>query len=251
MGFLLFPLLVCANPSFTTYDDVNTIKNSFNVAYAMNDLKKETYNWEINEEIARIHCELEKVQTVKQAQKLLKRLFQSTKDYHCSIVFASTESASLPLKVKGVDSRYFITWIDRKKLSTWSFPYKEGDELTHFDNRPIDTVVKELIESDTPNANYETDKLFAENFLTFRVATMGMEVPKGIVTITVKPKNSSKSAKVNLQWDYRPELIKDVVRGFYPPKSGSKQESRFDKLKIMQKELAIPYASYLMGEDKE
>ncbi len=251
LGFFLLPLYAFASPSFTTHDDVNTIKNSFKVAYAMSDLKKDSYNWEINDQIASINNELENIQSVKQAQKLLKRLFQSTKDYHCSIVFASTETACLPIKVKGVDSRYFITWIDRKKLSTWSFPYKEGDEITHFNNKPMDVVIKELIESDTPNANYATDKLLAENFLTNRIGLLGMEVPQGAVTITVKPKNSSKSAKVNLQWDYHPELIKDVVRGYYPPKATLKPESRWDRLKIMQKELKVPYASYIAGEDKE
>lgn len=251
LGFILIPFFGIAAPSITTFDDLNTIKNSFNVAYAMSDLKKEGYNWEINEQVALINNELDKVQTVKQAQKVLKKLFHSTKDYHCSIVFASTEMASLPFKVKGVDNRYFITWVDRKKLSTWSFPYKEGDEITHFDNKPIDAVIRELIASDTPNAYYPTDRLFAENYLTNRIGMLGMAVPQGAITLTIKPKNSSKSAKVNLQWDYKPELIKDVVRGYFPPKPLVKSETRWDKLKIMQKELNLPYASYLAGEDKE
>ena len=251
IGLILFPLCVFAAPSFTTHDDVNTIKNSFKVAYAMSDLKKVNYNWEINDQIASINQELGNIQSVKNAQKLLKKLFQSTKDYHCSVVFASTESATLPIKVKGVDSRYFLTWVDRKKLSTWSFPYKEGDEITHFDGKPMDAIVKELIESDTPNANYPTDRLLAENMLTHRIGMLGMEVPQGAVTITVKPKNSSKTAKVNLQWEYHPELIKDVVRGYYPPKVSAKPENRWNNLKIMQKDLKVPFASYIAGEDKE
>ncbi len=39
------------------------------------------------------------------------------KDYHVDVTFFSTEQASLPFSVRGVEGRYFIDWLDPLRLS--------------------------------------------------------------------------------------------------------------------------------------
>src|ERR1700722_16485000 len=43
-----------------------------------------------------------------EAREILKNFIYAMKDYHTSIVFVSTETASLPLTIKGASDRFFL-----------------------------------------------------------------------------------------------------------------------------------------------
>src|SRR5581483_12227862 len=131
-------------------------------------------------------------------------LFRSPRDYHVGIHFASSEAASLPFTVQAVGGKFFIAWIDRKKLPESSFPFKPGDELVKFDGRDPAEVVREIQQA---WGNSDTDRAIAMLRLTSRSGASGMTIPKGPVTVTVKPKGEKKEITHELIWDHTPEAV--------------------------------------------
>lgn len=140
------------------------------------------------------------------AREILKNFIYAMKDYHTSISFVSTEAASLPLMVKGADDRFFISYIDRSKLSESAFPFHVGDELVSFDGKPALSAVMEVQNQITENVP-ATDRALAENSLTSRRAARGIKVPQGPVMLGIKAKGSDKVSNIQLMWEYTAEQI--------------------------------------------
>lgn len=227
--------------TLTVEDDFKTIKNCFYVSYAMHDLKKEKFGWEINDQVARIESELSKIQSVRQGQKVIRKFIRSTRDYHCSILFASTEYSELPFRVSEASGRYFINWVDKDITSA----LKVGDELIEFGGRPIAKVVDDIIEQEGYQGSHLTDRYLALAHLTKRSGSMGFDIDQGTVVLTVKPKGSNKLTHVKTQWLYGPEIIHDMVKGFksIPKKKDSSELTK----KLQRKTLEVPFSVYFEG----
>lgn len=187
--------------------DLDIIKNTFEVKYAPAEWKKHYAQWDLEEKISEAKAKVLAKDhiTVRDYQKILSSFFNSTRDYHVSVQFHSTSVASLPFRVQGANGRYFIAWIDHRLTS---LPLAVGDEILKFDGKPIGDVIAELKAADLGNPDSKTDQSKAEMFLTARIGALGLEVPKGAVTITVQHAHSKKVSSYTVNWSYLPEEIK-------------------------------------------
>ncbi len=222
-----------AHSNKTTYDqDFLTISNTFEISYAPYKWKEEHYGWQINHEIEKVKLALLSINNLKSAQKELKKFFNSCRDYHVSIFFASTEASLLPFEVKEAEGRYFISAIHKGESS----PVKVGDEIILFDGRPIQSVVDEIMLTDTPSASPMTDRVIALNLLTMRLGLRGQEVPKGPCQIVCKNKKG-KEVTWKLDWIYYPEKIQDLYKNHLLASTPAPQKKSFEALK---KEMVAP-----------
>lgn len=136
-------------------------------------------------------------------QKLLAGLIASTRDYHVSIRFNSTEKASLPLTIMSSQGRSFVAAIDREALPEKDFPFQPGDEVLEMGGKPVaETAATFTL---VPNTA-ETDARLADLSLTHRSRRSGMDVPQGDVVLKIKKADGSvQDAK--LTWSYTPEMV--------------------------------------------
>lgn len=156
--------------------------------------------------------------TMDQTRQILKNFIYSMKDYHTSISFISTETATLPLNVRSAGDHVYIVYIDRSKLSEQSFPFNVGDELLSFGGLTAKEAIA-AVQAETPSNVPETDLQIAELGLTRRRASRGLTVPKGPVTLEILPQGQESKAgkKVQLIWDYTPEKIASRSESKNPP----------------------------------
>ncbi|MBA3815453.1 MAG: protease-like activity factor CPAF [Parachlamydiaceae bacterium] len=222
LGVLVaFPLFLKAGSQGQMLGDLDNIKNAFKVSYAPAEWKNKFSEWDLDAEIDSAKANViasSGTMTTKDFQRLVKKFINSTKDYHVSIAFHSTELATLPFRVKSANGKYFISYINRKQLSSSSFPFFIGDELVLFDGRPVNEVVTELLE-DGAHSNEQTDQALAEMTLTRRSGKKAQNVPNGPVSIAVLSKGSSKPLSHQLIWNYTPEKISPPPKDAKPSTS--------------------------------
>ena len=191
--------------------ELDFIESAFKAGYAPYEWKEQFLGWDFDGELARARAKIQANPNMSFSEyhQILQHVIFSAKDYHVSIYFAASEAATLPLAVQQVNGKFFIAWIDRKKLSEKTFPFKVGDELIKFDGRDPADVVKQIQED---AGNTDTDRAIATMRLTSRSARALLSVPSGPVTIEVKPKSAKpgdKPVKYELVWDYTPESVTD------------------------------------------
>lgn len=197
-----------ANLNDDVLAELGTMKSVYSSEYAPRFWKEKYSGYSLNKEYAKAVAAVNANQnlTTQDARNIFKNFIYSMKDYHTSISFDSTEKAALPFKVKGVGDHFYIVFIDHDKLNPSNFPFNEGDELVTFGGRPTIDVVKEIQSNFIENVP-QTDRALAELRLTTRSGTKGLEVPKGPITLGIKPQGSQNTKLVQLIWDYTPEEI--------------------------------------------
>jgi len=174
---------------------IDSIKNTFQVAYAPSEWKKEYLGWDLSAESDRAKASLREGISLKEYQQLLKDLINSAKDYHAEIVFFSTEEAHLPFRVRGVNGKYFVTQVDS------GGSLSKGDEIILFGGVPIHQEVLQIRKRELFFGNEETDMRLAEKILTARKGASGHVVPKDEIIITTTTQEHT------LSWIYFPEKI--------------------------------------------
>jgi hypothetical protein len=230
-------------------NNLEIIKNTFEVKYAPTDWKRNYCGWDLEDELnlarAKIHS-LESI-TLKDYHQILKEFFKSTKDYHVGVHFFSTESSHLPFRVQGINGKYFLTWIDpNPATSSWAI----GDEVVMFDGKPTDQVIQEIKERELGNPDSLTDQGMAEIFLTARMGIMAHNCPHGPITVVILHAKSNTTGTYVLDWNYNPE---QVTVG--PLKPASAAMSVMPKQKSMKEIIQNPFflkkmsASFYEGLD--
>jgi len=185
------------------------IGNHFQLLYSPIAWKEEHHGWSLDVAMADAKREVEQMcpLSLKDYQRAVKKFLQSTHDYHVSVSFLSTESASLPFSLRRAEGRYFISSINRSKLSSSLFPFHVGDELLEFGGRPVEEVVRELYASDFTVSHPDTDIALATYALTSRLGSRGHIVPRGPVMLKIAQKDVLKPRTVQLIWSYDKEMI--------------------------------------------
>jgi C-terminal processing protease CtpA/Prc len=188
--------------------NLDFIQSAFAAQYGPGQWKETHEGWDLDAQIAAAKKQVEGTpgMTVAQYHDVLRRFFGSMKDFHVSVQFNSTEASSLPFTVSGAGGRYYITSIDRTKLSPTSFPFNVGDELVAFGGKPIAKVVAELQARLGGNTSV-TERALAEMYLTSRNGAGFGDASKGPVSVSVLPRGSAQAQTRQLTWDYSPELI--------------------------------------------
>lgn len=188
---------------------LDIIRNILDAGYAPVKWKESRFGWTLDEKInlAKDKIDLHGRLSVKDFQKIVRDFFMSMHDLHVSARFHSTESATLPFLVKGVDERYFITHVDNSMLSPSIYRIEKGDELVTFDGKPTHDVVLSLQQEFMSTEDEGTDRAITEMFLTNRKGAQAHDVPQGSVMIGIRKIGQKKIYNMQLTWDYVPELI--------------------------------------------
>ncbi len=197
-------------------NEFESIFNSFDVGYAPKEWKKAEMGFDLYAKADEVRQKINSQDlTVPQYQRLVSDFVLSTKDYHVSIRFLSTEKASLPFSVLEAKGRFFIAYVDRKKLTKTTFPYDVGDELLLMNGRPVNDIVKELT---TPlgGNRAETDRALATMYLTKRSKRFYSDIPSGPMELLIAQKKDGAKKKFQIIWDYTPEKVNFVNNGLTP-----------------------------------
>ena len=196
----------------TMLQTLQQVISIFSEEYAPFEWKVKSEQFDLAAEIKRIRAKIESSPDITESefQDLLTDLIQATRDFHVSIHFYSTEEARLPFQVMGSGDRYFIVFVDRKKVPAGSLPGLEiGNEVLEFGTVPIVAAIRALIPTRFKDPT-PTDMRNAELLLTARRRAYGVKVPSGDIVVKVKTK-AGKVLEVPLAWEYTPEFVqKDI-----------------------------------------
>lgn len=228
-----------------TLSTIEFIENVFSSSYAPRDWKAKQSGWNIEDEANKARASvlgLGSDLNIKSAQKILRKLVGSTRDYHVGISFHASERATLPIEIRSAEGKFFIVWIDRDKLPEKSFPLLVGDEVTGFNGKPIVEERNRILAEIDQNV-FETDQVLAEMYLTRRVASRGIAVPRGPVDLEVTRNKDGKIQTLihQLTWDYQEEKIKVNSLAAEPinivPSSGTRSIASWQMLPGFWKDL--------------
>lgn len=209
-----FLMLAFLAQAFATVDQkykmekfVDSLENLFLSDYAMLEWKKEKFDWDPTSKLQEIRQGIQddKITSLDHFHQNLHGFIASTKDWHVGMRFERTASSKLNFEVRSAEGRYFIVWIDRKKLPKEVFPFNKGDELVSMDGKSIKDIIKSL------NLNEDkTGETFAEMSLTHRRARSGeLDLPQGNSLFVFKKKSDKfkKEYTHSLTWDYKKEIL--------------------------------------------
>jgi hypothetical protein len=186
--------------------NADTIQNIVTTMYAPLEWKK-NYGFDLDEKITALKAAVlaNPEMTTQEYQAEVAKFFLSMKDYHVSVNFVSTESATLPLEVKRAQDRFFLVFVDRTKLPKDAYPFEVGDELVSFGGRAPLEVVNEL-EAVLGGNSKPTEEALATMLLTRRShARMPIPVPQGTINLVFK--RGTQTIARQLIWEYTPETI--------------------------------------------
>jgi hypothetical protein len=184
------------------------MRSVYKAEYAPADWKKKYANYDLDTEFNKALAAIQANPnlTLAQSRIILKNFIYSMKDYHTSISFVSTEAATLPISIKGTDSKFYIVYIDRTKLPESAFPYHIGDEVVSFGGKATKDAVA-AVQAEVPAAIASTDKALAEMYLTRRTGARGYVVPQGPISLEILPAGAKATQTFQMIWDYTPEKV--------------------------------------------
>lgn len=212
LGFAVIAMAAITASAATLADDVvaslYSMKGIYSSQYAPAAWKKQhaAYDLDIEFKNAINHVQANPQLTVHESRKVFKNFIYAMRDYHVGIDFASTESASIPLRIKSAQGRTFLIEIDRAKLSTTAFPFEVGDELVSVDGKAIEQAITDLQAETTENV-VGTDRSLAEYQFFRRSVSNTQSVPRGPVNLGIRRKGASAVTEVQLLWNYTPERV--------------------------------------------
>jgi len=227
--------------------DLDIIKNTFEVKYAPFEWKRDYAGWSLDDEINLAKAKIESSEnlTVHDYQKILHTFFISTRDYHVSNEYYSTEMALLPFEVKSAEGHYIITNASNGYLKDMvslglyrGTQIGIGDELLMFDGKPIDEVINQLKVDELGNPASKTSQVLAEGILTQRLRAVGHHVPQGTLQIQFKKANGQIVA-AEMEWVYAAEkiankslspfkILTDAISDFFGISNSSESDSPTD-----------------------
>ncbi|MBN9377977.1 MAG: hypothetical protein BGO14_00640 [Chlamydiales bacterium 38-26] len=189
--------------------ELEGIKHIFQMQYAPMQWKKEQFAWELEDEIETAKQKVLSFDevTIQDFHGIVKKIFASLRDFHVNVSFFTTESAYLPIQIRGAEGRYFIVHVDKKQLSPQLFPIKPGDEILYFDDKPIAQAMEDFQIQEFGDNKGKTQKTKSEIMFTHRQAGRGHQIPQGPVIIQVKHQGVEGVKSYQLTWAYTPEKI--------------------------------------------
>lgn len=239
------------------------VASVFSGHYAPLGWKGERFDVDLKKEFEKAKRSIEDSSyvTTRQFQNIVARFVASLRDYHVGIRFYSTEMAMLPVEIKGVNGKYYITYIERRALPKQLFPYEVGDRVIEIDGKPVSELVAELRNEKGENT-FATDTSLAEMRLTKRSREAGDDVPEGVAKLKILSKDGRLST-AKLQWMHMDEMVPQDVpardRGklledadpfsdeIPPPEGEDSQPGGFSRLKEAIKKL-VPLALNPLAE---
>lgn len=189
-------------------NDLEIIKNTFEVGYAPTVWKKSYAQWDLNEAIskAQITVLAKDPLYIKDYQKIVKKFFQSARDHHVGVLFCKTSAAFLPFRIGSAEGRYFITWVDPQEVPE---DFKVGDEVLKINDIPINTYVQDFKAQEFGETSIKTDQSLAEMYLTMRIGAKGQNIPNSSIKIDRKSQTLNTEIQDSFEWVILPEEVSD------------------------------------------
>lgn len=242
---LLIPCLVFSTPTKEAMlNDLEALKNTYQVKYAPAIWKKQYLNWDLEDAAAQAVESIEQLEqpSVKQYQAIVMQFLQSMQDLHVNVQFFSTEFSALLFCIKEIDNRFFISAVHSLYSEVFADKLNKGDEVLEFNGVPIQTVFEGIMQQKHYNSEDPTYRAIAARYMTLRSATRGLKAEEGEITLKVKRLNSGKIETVKTEWVYRPEKI---TNGFHT-------EVEMDKKLIpFSVEMCTPIYKRMAEENRE
>lgn len=211
------------------------MKSIYDATYAPTKWKESQYQWSLSAEYQKAMGDIQtrgSELSVRDAREIVKNFIYSTRDYHVSVSFQSTEAAALPFTVRSAEGKYFLVYINKERLGETIFPFNVGDELVSFDGLPTAEAVKK-VQAEILGNIPTTDAALAELNLTKRRASRGYLVPNGPITVGVKRKGETTVETRQLIWEYTPEVVSPYGNRYYATQfmapSGNRIANFFNK----------------------
>lgn len=233
--------------------DLNSIIQTFQVMYAPQEWKQELFQWNLEKESLKAKERLlsESQTSLKSFHVNLRQFMKSARDYHVTISFFSTESATLPFSVRTAEKKVFFRSIDRDDFPLSEFPIDEGDELVEIDGVPAFRVIEKFAEEEFGGKG-DTEIELASLFLTRRSGKRGYRIPHGAVKLIVSPKDSNKKQQAFAQWIYKEEkIIPPFIQKIKADFLDVKKPKRNEKKKLLQTNMLAPIYHHLIDGIKE
>lgn len=212
---LLAAMYLIPHPSFATTtlaDDVlgslYSMRSVYHAEYAPAEWKRKHIGYDLDTEFNKAVAAVQgnPSLTLKDSRAILKNFIYSMQDYHTSISFVSTETATLPFIVHSVGDSVYIVYIDRTKLTSDAFPFEVGDELVTFGDKSAAQAITD-VQGEFIGNIASTDRALADYALTRRRASRGYDVPHGPIDLSIRRQGSEQISHIQMIWDYTPEQI--------------------------------------------
>lgn len=239
----------------TFLKNLETIKHVFEVTYAPASWKKELFDWDLELQTKQTRREIKQDMAVTDYQKLLKKFFMSTNDYHANIQFYSTALSLLPFRVQKVDQKYLVVTsleLDPKEASIAGIKHqlKQGDEILEMDGRPIDDVIQEIKIKEIGQSGSATDQRLAELALTLRKGASGHEMSAGNAHFKIRRGEEGQVFEVTYPWFNLPEEIV-IPMGLTSNRKLDSSDHWLKQYPVLNKKLSVPfYADFVHAQQK-
>lgn len=189
--------------------NLDIIRHTLEVGYAPAEWKKEFLGWDLNRafEDSKQEVLAPGWLTMKNYQQIVRNFLGTLQDYHVGVVFYSTESAFLPFSVQAVQGKFYVDWVDYKRLGRNFYGIGIGDELVGMDDKPLEQALDELRSVSRSGLNPATEEALLAMKITLRMGAAGDRVPQGPVKVSFVSAYDGSPYSYQLIWRYEPEWI--------------------------------------------
>lgn len=200
LSLVAFSSLNATNHTEDMLAEVDFIYRTMESGYAPAALKEELFGWNLKQETEKLKAEILNTPdiSVKDYQIKLSKYFNSFRDDHVQISFFSTESSILPIEIRKLGSKYYISNVD----SSLKHPIKMGDEIVELDGKTLDEWIKKT----GPSNPTPTEIAKTLDDLIFHAGAHGHETVDGKVKVKIRHQNKS-IKEYTLNWDHVPEKM--------------------------------------------
>lgn len=161
--------------------------------------KKESIGLDFKRLVSDFDAKVRAARSDSEFYRVLAQFTSSLKDAHVGAIIPSNYSASLGFVCDLVEGKVLIEKVDALRLPEILFPFKRGDQLIAIGGVSVDKLINEF--SRVGDTGHEPSaKRIAAARLTSRREASGMEVPKGITTVTVLAKGAAQPVTVTVTW---------------------------------------------------
>jgi hypothetical protein len=186
IGFLFVVMFQVATGAFGSrtnsdrdeiYTDISSIFENY---YAPKEWKSAHFAWDLDTELAKLK-EATTTNEIQDFHKALKSFFVSLRDYHSSILFTDNGKSTLPISIKYIAGKFYVSYISPTYGDCMLLP---GDEIVKINGVDVEGLALGLI-GNIANPSL-TDWALSALKLTNRTGAVGDPVEKGPVVIEAK-----------------------------------------------------------------
>ena len=222
--------------------EMEYVAQLFSKYYAPKEWKEKHIQWNLDAEKKKSLAQIDNAKTMYDVRRALVDFVKSTQDYHVSVRFNTTESATLPVFVRTVDDVTLVVDVDYDALSPMFSELTPGSRILAVDGVPISDVLAQLQKELGRNVA-KTDQALSDIAFSFRRASNGLKVPQGPVMITFQTLSGTvKDAQ--LVWYYSPPAVPDWNPTFAKPSA----EAQVPKINFVKPMMISDEAEQYHGE---